>query len=159
MSKITPCLWFDGDAETAAAFYVSLLPDSRIDRLFRSPTDWPSGRAGDVLTVEFTLAGQRYVALNAGADFKFNPAVSFQINCDDQVEVDRVWQALLTNGGTPMACSWITDRWGLAWQIVPRRLTELMQDPDPVRAQRAMTAMMGMVKSDIAELERAVAGP
>lgn len=158
MSKITPCLWFNGDAEAAAAFYVSLLPGSRIDRVFRSPTDWPSGKAGDVLTVEFTLGDQPYLALNGGSDFKFNPAVSFQIHTEDQTETDRIWDALLANGGTPMACSWITDRWGLAWQIVPRRLTELMQDPDPARAKRAMESMMTMVKIDVAALERAVAG-
>lgn len=157
MSKITPCLWFNGDAEAAASFYISLLPGSRIDRVFRSPTDWPSGKAGDVLTVEFTLGDQPYVALNGGNEFKFNPAVSFQIHCEDQAEVDRIWDALLRNGGTPMACSWITDRWGLAWQIVPRRLTELMQDPDPARAKRAMESMMTMVKIDVATLERAVA--
>lgn len=158
MNKLTPCLWFNRDAETAAAFYVSLLPGSRIDRLYRSPVDWPNGKAGDVLTVEFTLGGQPYLALNGGAEFTFNPAVSFQIHCDDQAETDRLWQAILDHGGTPMACSWIQDRWGLCWQIVPRRLTELLHDPDPARAARVMTAMMGMVKIDIAALERAVAG-
>jgi predicted 3-demethylubiquinone-9 3-methyltransferase (glyoxalase superfamily) len=158
MNKITPCLWFNGDAETASKFYVSLLPGSRIDRVFRSPTDWPAGKAGDVLTVEFTLGGQPYLALNGGADFKFNPAVSFQIHTEDQAETDRLWEAILANGGSPMACSWITDRWGLCWQIVPRRLTQLMHDQDPARAKRAMTAMMGMIKIDIAALERAVAG-
>ena len=159
MNKITPCLWFNGDAEAAAKFYISLLPGSRIDRVFRSPTDWPAGKAGDVLTVEFTLGGQPYLGLNGGADFKLNPAVSFQIHTEDQAETDRLWDALLANGGSPMACSWITDRWGLCWQIVPRRLTQLMHDPDPARAKRAMTAMMGMIKIDIAALERAVGGP
>lgn len=158
MSKITPCLWFNGDAEAAANFYVSLLPGSRIDRVFRSPLDWPSGKAGDVLTVEFTLGGQPYLALNGGDNFKFTPAVSFQIHTADQAETDRLWAAILANGGREMGCSWITDRWGLAWQIVPRRLTELMQDPDPARAQRAMAAMMEMVKIDVAALERAAAG-
>ncbi|MBA4137906.1 MAG: hypothetical protein C0518_11360 [Opitutus sp.] len=158
MSKITPCLWFNGDAEAAAKFYVSLLPDSHLDRVFRSPSDWPSGKAGDVLTVEFTLAGQPYVGLNGGPEFQFNCAVSFQIHCDNQAEVDRLWDAILANGGKPMACSWIADRWGLSWQIVPRRLTQLMQDPDPARAKRAMESMMTMVKIDIAELERAVGG-
>lgn len=157
MSKITPCLWFNGDAEAAANFYVSLLPGSRLGRVFRSPTDWPSGKAGDVLTVEFTLGGQPYLALNGGSEFQFNPAVSFQIHCDDQAEVDRIWAAILAQGGKPMACSWIADRWGLCWQIVPRRLTELIQDRDPTRAKRAMESMMTMVKIDVAELERAVA--
>ena len=156
MSKITPCLWFNGDAETAANFYVSLVPGSRIERVYRSPLDWPSGKAGDVLTVEFTVGDQPYLALNGGSEFSFNPAVSFQIHCEDQAETDRIWDAILADGGKPMACSWIQDRWGLCWQIVPRRLTQLMQDPDPERARRAMAAMMDMVKIDIAALERAV---
>ena len=156
MSKITPCLWFNGDAETAANFYVSLVPGSRIERDYRSPLDWPSGKAGDVLTVEFTVGDQPYLALNGGSEFSFNPAVSFQIHCEDQAETDRIWDAILADGGKPMACSWIQDRWGLCWQIVPRRLTQLMQDPDPERARRAMAAMMDMVKIDIAALERAV---
>jgi predicted 3-demethylubiquinone-9 3-methyltransferase (glyoxalase superfamily) len=157
MQKITPCLWFNGDAEDAASFYVTLLPDSRIDRVFRSPADTPSGPAGTVLTVEFTLAGMQYVGLNGGPEFNFNEAVSFQIHCDDQQEVDRLWARLL-DGGTEIACSWIKDRWGLAWQIVPVRLEELLRDPDPERARRAMEAMMKMVKIDIAALERAADG-
>jgi len=155
MSKITPCLWFNRDAETATAFYVSLVADSRIDRVFRSPVDWPNGKAGDVLTVEFTLGGLGCLAMNGGPEFTFNPAVSLQIHCDDQAEVDRIWQSILADGGAEMACGWIRDRWGFAWQIVPRRLTELLQDADPARAQRAMTAMMGMIKIDLAALERA----
>lgn len=154
-SRITPCLWFDRDAEAAAAFYVSLLPDSRIERVLRSPMDWPAGKAGDVLTVEFTLGGQGYLALNGGPGRPFNDAVSFQIDCADQDEVDRLWEALKP-GGEEMACSWIKDRWGLRWQIVPTRLTELMHDPDPDRARRAMAAMVQMVKIDIAALEAAV---
>jgi len=156
--KIVPCLWFHGDAEEAAAFYVSLVPDSRIDLIFRSPTDTHSGPAGSVLTVEFTLAGQQYLGLNGGPQWSFNEAVSFQIHCDDQAEVDRLWTAILEGGGEEMACCWIKDRWGLTWQIVPRRLTELIKDPDPARARRAMEAMMGMVKIDIAALERAADG-
>jgi len=155
MQKITPCLWFDGQAEEAAAFYTSLLPNSHIDRVFRSPVDTPSGPAGSVLTVTFTLAGGQYMALNGGPQFRFNEAVSFQVHCADQTEVDRLWSAL-GQGGTEMACSWIKDRWGLAWQIIPVRLTELLHDPDPVRSRRAMEAMMQMVKIDIAALERAV---
>lgn len=157
MSKITPCLWYDGDAEQACNFYVSLLPDSRIDRVARAPSDYPAGRAGDVLTVEFTLAGQSFVALNGGPEFRFNEALSFQIHTEDQAETDRLWEAIAANGGQPVACSWIKDRWGLSWQVVPRRLTELIADPDRGRAKRAFEAMMTMVKIDIAEIERAAA--
>jgi len=158
MQKITPCLWFDGQAEEAARFYVSLLPGSRVDRVFHSPADTPNGPAGSVLTVEFTLAGQQYLGLNGGPEFKFNEAVSFQIHCADQAEVDRLWAALVANGGNEIACGWLRDRWGLAWQIVPVRLSELLHDPDPQRARRAMEAMMQMVKLDIAALERAADG-
>jgi predicted 3-demethylubiquinone-9 3-methyltransferase (glyoxalase superfamily) len=156
MQKITPCLQFENQAEEAAKFYVTLLPNSRIDHVLRSPVDYPGGKAGNVLTVEFTLAGQSYLGLNGGPGNKFNDAVSFQIYCEDQAEVDRLWGAIRNNGGEELACSWIRDRWGLAWQIVPIRLMQLLKDPDPDRARRAMTAMMGMVKIDIAALERAV---
>lgn len=158
MSKITPCLWFDGEAEEAANFYATLLPDSRVERVNRSPADYPSGKAGDVLTVDFTLAGQSFMGLNGGPEFKFNEAVSFIIECDDQAEVDRLWDALTADGGQPVACGWVKDRFGLSWQITPKRLLELMTDPDPGRAKRAMEAMMDMVKIDIAALERAVDG-
>ena len=154
MQKITPCLWFNGDAEEAVSFYVTLLPNSHVDRVFHSPADTPSGPAGSVLTVEFTLAGMEYVALNGGPEFQFTEAVSFQIHCEDQAEVDRLW-ARLAEGGTEIACGWIKDRWGLAWQIVPIRLEQLLHDPDPGRAKRAMEAMMEMVKIDIEALERA----
>jgi len=155
--KITPCLWFDGDAEEAAKFYVSLLPNSKINQVFRSPTDTPSGEAGSVLTVEFTLAGIPYLGLNGGPQYKFSEAISFQIHCEDQQEVDRLWNAI-KQGGQELACGWIKDRWGLSWQIVPNRLAQLIKDPDPARARRAMEAMMKMIKIDIAELERAVRG-
>jgi len=155
--KITPCLWFDGQAEKAARFYVKLLPNSRIDRVFRSPADTPSGQAGSVLTVEFTLAGRSYLGLNGGPLYKFNEAVSFQIHCENQKEVDRLWSAL-KRGGKVLGCGWLQDRWGLTWQIVPRRLGELLKDPDRGRAKRAMEAMMPMVKIDIAALERAADG-
>ena len=158
MSKITPCIWFDGAAEEAASFYVSLLADSRIDKVTKSPVDTPSGAAGTVLTVEFTLAGQSFLGLNGGPMFRLNEAVSFIINTEDQAETDRLWDALTANGGEPSQCGWLKDRWGLSWQITPRRLTELTTDPDPVRAARAMTAMMAMGKIDIAALDRAVAG-
>jgi predicted 3-demethylubiquinone-9 3-methyltransferase (glyoxalase superfamily) len=158
MDKIIPCLWFDGDAEEAARFYVTLLPDSRIDAVNRSPADYPSGKAGDVLTVEFTLAGRAFVGLNGGPEFGFTEAVSFQIPCDDQAELDRLWDSIGGNGGQPVACGWIKDRWGLSWQVFPRRLPEMLASPDRAAARRAMEAMMTMVKIDLAALEKAFGG-
>lgn len=155
MSKIQPCLWYDGTAEEAANFYVSLLPDSRIDNVVKSPADTPSGPKGYVLLVEFTLAGQKFVGLNGGPQFPFTEAVSFQILTEDQAETDRLWNALTADGGQESECSWLKDRWGLSWQIVPKRLLELLADKDPGRAQRAMEAMMQMRKIDIATVERA----
>lgn len=157
MQKITPFLWFDGQAEQAARFYVSLFPDSRIERVTRSPADTPSGPAGSVLVVEFTLSGTRFVGLNGGPGFPFTEAVSFQINCRDQAEVDRLWSAL-SEGGSEGRCGWLKDRWGLSWQVTPTRLFELLADPDPDRSRRAMEAMMQMGKLNIAELERAADG-
>jgi predicted 3-demethylubiquinone-9 3-methyltransferase (glyoxalase superfamily) len=159
MAKITPCLWFDGKAEEAAELYVSLLPDSRIDSVMRSPADTPSGPAGMPLLVEFTLAGQQFQGLNGGPEFQFNEAVSFVIDCEDQAEVDRLWEALTAGGGEPSMCGWLKDRFGVSWQIVPRELNELMQDPDPERARRATEAMLQMRKIDVAELRRAVESP
>jgi predicted 3-demethylubiquinone-9 3-methyltransferase (glyoxalase superfamily) len=156
--RIVPCLWFDGAGEEAAAFYVSLLPDSRIDRVNRSPVDTPSGPADTVLTVEFTLAGRPYLALNGGPHFRFNQAVSFQILTEDQAETDRLWDALIADGGQASDCGWLQDRWGLSWQITPRRLMALTTDPDRDRASRAMTAMMTMQKIDIAALNQAADG-
>lgn len=158
MQKITPFLWFNGQAEEAAKFYVSLFPDSRIDRVTRSPADTPSGPKGMVITVEFTLAGTRYVGLNGGPMYQFTEAVSFHIDCADQAEVDRLWTALLSNGGIESRCGWLKDRWGLSWQVIPTRLHELLGDRDPARAQRAMQAMMTMRKLNIAELEKAADG-
>jgi predicted 3-demethylubiquinone-9 3-methyltransferase (glyoxalase superfamily) len=157
MSKITPCLWFDGQAEEAAKFYVSLLPDSRIDAVHRAPADYPSGKKGDVLTVEFTLAGRKFVGLNGGPHFKFNEAVSFQIYCEDQKEVDRLSDALSV---VPEAeqCGWVKDKFGLSWQIVPEVLWRLMTDPDSAKAQRTMEAMMTMKRIDITAIERAAEG-
>jgi predicted 3-demethylubiquinone-9 3-methyltransferase (glyoxalase superfamily) len=129
MSRITPCLWYDGKAEEAANFYVSLLADSRIDKVVRSPADYPAGKAGDVLMVEFTLAGQSYLAMNGGPGPVFTDATSFIINCDDQAEVDRLWDAL-TAEGTPIACGWLKDRYGLSWQITPTELPRLIAGPD-----------------------------
>jgi predicted 3-demethylubiquinone-9 3-methyltransferase (glyoxalase superfamily) len=156
MAKVFPCLWFDGKAEEAANFYVTLLPDSRVDNVWRSPAETPSGPAGMVLVVDFTLSGQQFQALNGGPDFRFNEAVSFVIDCDDQAEVDRLWDALIADGGEPGPCGWLKDRFGLSWQVVPRRLNELINDPDPERARRAMESMLRMGKIEVAELERAV---
>jgi predicted 3-demethylubiquinone-9 3-methyltransferase (glyoxalase superfamily) len=150
-----PCLWFDGKAEEAAEFYTSLLPDSRVDKVWRSPADTPSGPAGMVLTVDFKLNGQHFQGLNGGPDFSFNEAVSFVIECEDQAEVDRLWDALTADGGEPGPCGWLKDRFGLSWQIVPRQLNELVGDADPERARRAMEAMLKMGKIDVAELQRA----
>jgi predicted 3-demethylubiquinone-9 3-methyltransferase (glyoxalase superfamily) len=155
MAKITPCLWFDGKAEQAAEFYTTLLPDSHIDKVWRSPAETPSGPAGMVLTVDFTLAGQQFQGLNGGPDFNFNEAISFVIDCEDQAEVDRLWAALTENGGEPSVCGWLKDRFGVSWQIVPRRLNELIEDQDKERARRAMEAMLKMGKIEVAELERA----
>ena len=158
MSKISPCLWFDGEAEEAAKFYVSLLPDSRIDKIQKNPVDGPAGRAGTVLVVQFTLAGQEYMALNGGMRFEYTHAVSFKIDCEDQAEVDRLWDALSSNGGSVERCGWLRDRYGLSWQIVPSILPELLGRADRAGAQRAMQAMLQMVKLDIAELKKAYEG-
>jgi predicted 3-demethylubiquinone-9 3-methyltransferase (glyoxalase superfamily) len=158
MSKITPCLWFDAVAEDAANFYVSLLPDSRIDKILRSPADNPSTPAGAVLLVEFTLAGEPFLGLNGGPQFPFTEAVSFSIECEDQAEVDRLWEALTADGGRPVACGWLKDRYGLSWQIVPKAMGRLIGGDDPAGSKRAFEAMMDMVKLDIAELERAYRG-
>ena len=154
MQKVTPFLSFNGQAEEAARFYVSLLPNSQIDRVTRSPVDTPSGAAGTVLIVEFTLAGTSFIALNT-PDFTFTEAVSFLINCEDQAETDRLWAALTADGGSEVACGWLKDRYGVSWQVTPTRLLELIKDPDQNRARRAMEAMMKMIKIDIAEVERA----
>ena len=158
MDKISPCLWFDGDAEEAARLYTSLFPNSHIDSVDRSPADTPSGPEGTVITVNFTLAGRSYIALNGGPDFKFTEAVSFSIDCDDQAEVDRYWDALLADGGEPSVCGWLHDRFGLSWQVIPRQLPEMLNSKDRDAARRAMQAMLKMVKIDVAELERAYAG-
>ena len=155
--KIVPCLWFDKQAEEAARFYVSLLPDSRIDAVIRSPGDYPSGQEGDVLLVEFTLSGSRYTGLNGGPMFKFNEAISLQIDCEDQAEVDRLTNAL---SAVPEAeqCGWVKDRYGLSWQIVPYAMTRLLADPDEGVRKRVFNAMMEMKRLNIAELERAARG-
>ena len=158
MSKISPCLWFNGEAEEAAKFYVSLLPDSRINHIQRNPIDGPAGKAGEVLVVSFTVAGQEYMALNGGMRFEFTHAISFKIDCADQAEVDRLWDALLSDGGSTHQCGWVRDRYGVSWQIVPSVLPEFLGGSDAAGAQRAMQAMLGMTKLDIAELRRAYEG-
>jgi predicted 3-demethylubiquinone-9 3-methyltransferase (glyoxalase superfamily) len=158
MAQLYPCLWFDGRSEEAASFYVSLLPNSRIDKVWRTPADTPAGPEGTVLTVDFTLAGQHIQALDGGPDFNFNEAVSLVIECEDQAEVDRLWDALTADGGEPGPCGWLKDRFGLSWQITPTRLNELVNDPDRDGARRAMEAMLKMGKIEIAELERAFRG-
>jgi predicted 3-demethylubiquinone-9 3-methyltransferase (glyoxalase superfamily) len=155
MHTFYPCLWFDGKAEEAAAFYTSLLPNSHVDRVWKSPADTPSGPEGMPLVVDFTILGQRVQGLNGGPDFQFNEAVSFVVECDDQAEVDRLWDALTADGGEPGPCGWLKDRYGLSWQIVPRELNELTSDPDPDRARRAMEAMLKMGKIEVEELRRA----
>ena len=158
MSKIRPCLWFGNEAEEAANFYVSLLPDSRIDNVQRSPADYPHGKAGQVIVVEFTLAGQGFMALNGGMRVEHSHAVSFVIDCADQAEVDRLWDRILSNGGKAEQCGWIRDRYGLAWQIVPTALPKYIGGADQAGAKRAMEAMLGMVKLDVEGLRRAYEG-
>lgn len=158
MSKISPCLWFDADGEEAANFYVTLLPDSRIDRVTRSPGDYPGGAEGDVLVVEFTLAGQTFQALNGRSKPQHTDSLSLSVDCADQAELDRVWAAILDNGGTEIACGWIHDRWGVRWQVVPRDCLALMASDDRAGAARAFQAMMGMVKLDAAKLKEAFEG-
>ena len=138
MSKISPCLWFDGQAEEAAQFYTQLFPDSRIDNVSRSASDNPSGKKGDVLTVNFTLRGVPFVGLNGGPEFHFNEAVSFVIDCEDQAEVDRYWQALIEGGGEYGPCGWLKDRFGLSWQICPTQLGELLSRPGALQAMMKM---------------------
>ena len=158
MSKISPCLWFNGEAEEAAKFYVSLLPDSRIEKVQRNTTDSRSGKAGTVLVVDFTVAGQRFMALNGGMKMEYTHAISFKIDCADQAEVDRLWDALLADGGQASQCGWLRDRYGVSWQIVPIALPKYLGGPDAAGAQRAMQAMLGMVKLDIEGLKRAYEG-
>jgi len=158
MNGITTCLWFDGNAEEAARFYTSIFPDSRIDKVSPSPADNPSGRAGETLTVDFTLFGRPFQGLNGGPDFKFNESISFVIDCKDQAEVDRYWDKLVEGGGEHSVCGWLKDRFGVSWQVTPRRLAELFESPDREGARRAMEAMLEMTKIDIGRLETAFRG-
>jgi predicted 3-demethylubiquinone-9 3-methyltransferase (glyoxalase superfamily) len=156
MQKITPCLWFDTEGEEAARLYTSIFPNSKIREITHYGSAGPR-REGTVMTVSFELDGQQFVALNGGPQFKFNEALSFQVDCADQAEVDRYWNAL-TEGGEEGPCGWLKDKFGLSWQIVPQRLPELLRDPDREKSQRVMTAMLQMKKIQIDELERAAEG-
>lgn len=158
MSNVVPFLWFADKAEEAAALYVSLLPNSRIDSVTSLPAESPSGPPGSVQIVEFTLAGRPFTAMNAGQMDPFNHAVSFVIDCADQTEIDRIWNALLKDGGMPEQCGWLKDKFGVSWQIVPTVLSKMIKDPDQDRARRAAEAMLKMVKIEIAALQKAYAG-
>jgi len=157
-SKNTICLWYDGTAEEAARFYAATFPDSRVGAVHRAPGDFPSGKQGDVLVVEFTVAGIPCVGLNGGPLFKHSEAFSFQIATDDQAETDRLWNAIVGNAGQESACGWCKDKWGLSWQITPIALTRAITNPDPAAAKRAFDAMMKMKKIDIAAIEAARRG-
>ena len=152
----TICLWYDGDAEAAARFYAATFPDSAVTAVHRAPADFPGGHEGDVLTVTFTVCGLPCLGLNGGPTFPQTEAFSFQIATDDQAETDRLWQAIVGNGGTESACGWCKDRWGFSWQITPRRLMELITSGDKEKSKRAFEAMMTMRKIDIAAVEAAV---
>jgi predicted 3-demethylubiquinone-9 3-methyltransferase (glyoxalase superfamily) len=158
MNKISPCLWFEKEAEEAANYYVSLLPDSKIVHVQKSAMDYPGGKEGSVLVVYFELAGQSFLALNAGTTLEYNNCVSFSIDCKDQAEVDRLWSKILKDGGQEVQCSWIRDKFNVPWQIVPSDLPRMMADPDKEKAARVMAAMMNMVKIDVAALHKAYAG-
>jgi predicted 3-demethylubiquinone-9 3-methyltransferase (glyoxalase superfamily) len=156
-AKIQPCLWYDGSAEEAARFYADTFPNTSVGAVMRAPGDYPDGKQGDALTVEMTILGMPFLLLNGGPQFKFNEAVSFQVATEDQAETDRYWNAITKGGGEESMCGWCKDRFGLSWQITPKRLVELMSQGGDT-AKRAFAAMMEMKKIDIAALDRAVAG-
>ena len=156
--KNTICLWYDGDAEEAARFYAETFPDSRVDAVHKAPGDYPAGKEGDVITVDFTVMGIPCMGLNGGPAFKHNEAFSFQIATEDQEETDRYWNAIVGNGGQESMCGWCKDKWGLSWQITPIGLTEGVTDADPAVAKRVFDAMMTMKKIDIATIENARRG-
>jgi len=157
-NKATVFLWYDGDAEEAARFYAATFPDSSLGTINRAPGDYPSGTEGDVLTVEFTICGIPCIGLNGGPEFRPNESFSFQIHTEDQAETDRLWNAIVENGGQESACGWCKDRWGYSWQITPRVLSEAIADPDRAAAKRAFEAMMPMTKIDVATIEAARRG-
>jgi predicted 3-demethylubiquinone-9 3-methyltransferase (glyoxalase superfamily) len=154
-AKIYTFLWYAKEAEEAARFYASVFPDSRVDRVTSMMSESPSGPPGSVKVVDFTLLGRRFQAMSAGRHHEFNDAISIVVACDDQAELDRYWNALLENGGQPQACGWLTDKFGLRWQIVPAVMDEMMSDSDPARSKRVTDAMLKMIKLDIATLEKA----
>jgi predicted 3-demethylubiquinone-9 3-methyltransferase (glyoxalase superfamily) len=156
--KNTICLWYEGTALDAARFYAETFPDSTVGAVHRAPSDYPSGKQGDVLTVEFTVIGIPCVGLNGGSQFKHNEAFSFQIATDDQTETDRLWNAIVRNGGQESQCGWCKDKWGVSWQITPRALIAAISDRDSAAAKRAFEAMMPMKKIDIAAIEAARSG-
>lgn len=157
-AKNTICLWYASGAVEAAKFYAATFPDSSVGTTYRAPGDYPSGQEGDVLTVEFTVMGIPCVGLNGGPQFKQSEAFSFQVATDDQAETDRLWNAIVGNGGQESACGWCKDKWGVSWQITPRALIAAISDPDPAAAKRAFNAMMEMGKIDIAKIEAARRG-
>lgn len=157
-NKNTICLWYDGTSLEAATFYAETFPDSAVGAVHRAPGDYPSGKQGDVLTVEFTVMGIPCLGLNGGPVFKHSEAFSFQVATDDQAETDRLWSAIVDNGGQESECGWCKDKWGLSWQITPRVLTAAYTSPDRAAAKRAFDAMMGMRKIDIATIEAALRG-
>ena len=154
MPTITPNLWFDGNAEEAAEYYCSVFPNSKITNVLRYTEAGP-GEPGTVLTVDFVLDGQPFTGINGGPQFTFDEAISFLVDCPDQEQIDHYWDALLADGGEPSQCGWLKDRFGLSWQVVPKGMDELFADSDRERADRAMTAMLAMVKIDLAALQRA----
>lgn len=158
LSKNTICLWYDGAALEAATFYASTFPDSAVKAVHRAPGDYPAGKQGDVLTVEFTVMGIPCLGLNGGPGIQHNQAFSFQVATDDQEETDRLWNAVIENGGSANVCGWCQDKWGLSWQITPRILSAAIIDPDPAAAKRAFEAMMTMGKIDISGIEAALRG-
>jgi 2-polyprenyl-6-hydroxyphenyl methylase/3-demethylubiquinone-9 3-methyltransferase len=157
-AKNTICLWYEKDAEAAARFYAETFPDSKVTAVHRAPGDFPSGKQGDVLTVEFTVIGIPCIAINGGPAFKQSEAFSFQVATKDQAETDRYWNAIVGNGGQESQCGWCKDRWGLNWQITPIVLSQAVTSADPAVAQRAFAAMMSMRKIDVAAIEAAVRG-
>lgn len=157
-AKNTVCLWYDGDAEAAARFYAAIFPDSSVGKVSRAPGDFPSGKEGDALTVEFTVMGIPCLGLNGGPAFRHSEAFSFQVATADQAETDRYWDAIVGNGGSESQCGWCKDKWGISWQITPVALTQAVADPDPAVARRAFEAMMRMRKIDIATIEAARRG-